>query len=106
MAVQRLPYIAMLRPIPPVVVDRGSRALALAHEKEPASLASPVLLRGVVEREVALEALRVGLGEVDAILVRPAAVAALAVPFHPLDRARCVGIAGVPDTRGALVGAE
>src|SRR2546430_13206530 len=97
MPIKRLPHVAILGSIAPIAVDRGPRTLSLAHEKERTAFASPVLLWGVVEGEVPLESLRAGLGEVNAVFICPSTVAALAVAFHPLDRARGVRIAGVPD---------
>ena len=57
----------------------------------------------VVEREVAFEPFAVGFHEIDAVLVRPAAVAALSVPLDALDRPRIERVAGIPDTRGVVV---
>src|SRR5438093_5886283 len=106
MPVKRLPHVAMLGPIPPVAVDRGPWTLPLTHQKERTAIASPMLLWGVVEGEVPLESLGAGLGEVNTVFICPAAVAALAVAFHALDGARGVRIAGVPDARRLVVGAE
>src|SRR5207244_1814189 len=97
MPVKRLPHVAILGSIPPVAVDRRPWALTLAHEEERAPIASAMLLRSVIEGEIPLESLRARLGEVDAVFIRPAAVAPLAVAFHSLHRPRGERIAGVPD---------
>src|SRR5439155_19846943 len=106
MPVKHLPHVAMLGPIPPVAIDRGPWTMPLTNQKERTAVASPMLLRGVVEGEVPLESLRAGLREVNTVFICPAAVAALAVAFHALDRARGVRIAGIPDARRFVVGTK
>src|SRR5688572_26315309 len=83
---QLLPQPAQLGAVAPVAVDRGARALAATHEEEPAALASTVLLGGLLQGEVALEPGRVGLEEVDAVLVGAPAVAALSIALDPAHR--------------------
>src|SRR5712671_1294172 len=39
-----LPQVTVPGPVAPVAVDGGARALALAHDEEPAARAAPVLL--------------------------------------------------------------
>src|SRR5262249_56008159 len=93
---QRHPQVALARSVAPVSVDRSAGAVSLAHQEEAAALAAADRLRGVVEREGALEALAIGLHEVDPVLVGPAAVAALPVALDPLHGARRVRIPTLP----------
>src|SRR5262245_22268232 len=97
------PQTALARSVPPVAVNRAARTLAFAHHEEAAALAAAGLLRRVVQREMPLESLAVRLDEVDAVLVRPTAIAPLAVPLDPLHGSRGVGVACVPDAGSGLI---
>src|SRR5690242_4836509 len=72
---QAEPHRAIDRAHAPVAADRGARAIALAGEEEPASLASAIGLRRAVERELALECLASGAQMGHASLVGAAAIA-------------------------------
>src|SRR5882672_5672281 len=103
---QRRPQVALARSVPPICTDRATGALPFAQQKEAASAAAADGLRRVIQREVALEAFAVGFDEVDPVLVGPPAIAALAMALHPLDGARGVRIAAIPDTGRGLILAE
>src|SRR5262249_20933683 len=102
----RHPGFAVLAAIAPVPIDCSTGALPSAHQEEAAVAAASLLLRCLIEREIALETRRVGLAEVDAVLVGSAAIAALALTFDPAHRRRRVGIACVPDAARAAVVTE
>ena len=100
-AIHKLHLLDRLRQSPSIAPP-GHWPLHITKKRQ--SVAAAGVLRRVVQREVALEAFAVGLDEVDAVLVRAPAVAALAVALDALDGPRGVRIAGVPDAgRGLIV---
>src|ERR1043166_8898928 len=105
---EALPDAAMLGAVAPIAVDGGAGALAAAHGEKTAAGAAAVFLRGGVERGVAFESAAVRLHEIDAVFVRPSAVARRAVALDAPHRRRGVGIARAPDARrrGAVVAEE
>ena len=66
---ESLPYAAVFAAVAPVSINTSTGTLAFAGEEEPAPLAASEFLGRVIERDVALEPLLVGLLKVDAFLV-------------------------------------
>jgi hypothetical protein len=96
----------MFRSVAPVAIDGRPRTLPFAHQEEPAAIASARLAVRVEERKVTLEAGEFGLHKINAVLVRPSAVAPLTLALHTPYRGGCVGIARPPDAGRPSVIAE
>ena len=103
---QRHPDLAMFRSVAPVAIDGRPWALPFAHQEEPAAIASARLAIRVEERRVTLETGKLGLHKINAVLVRPSAVAPLTLALHTPYRGGCVGIARPPDAGRTSVIAE
>src|SRR5438046_1898313 len=77
--VESHPHVTLSGFVAPVAVDRCAGTLSAAHQKEPARIASAVLLWRVIQRDVPLKSLSRRFHEVDSVLVGAGAIAELAV---------------------------
>src|SRR5262245_13937274 len=100
---QHLPDLTVLGSIAPILIDGRTRTLTLAEQEESTAAAPPMFLRRAIEGEISFVSGLLRLHEIDTLLVRPAAVRALPVPFDAAHGAGRVGIARVPHAGRALI---